>query len=97
MYELRNDFLVIYILKNGDYKNVENYGKYEFSIVPIETCNGEWCKIYYPCSDTEYFVKKMILDYLKENNIDMIENNYLAQDKLKTFKRVFNYYLVDEK
>ena len=27
-------------------------------LVPIESCNDKWCKIYYPCSETEYFVKK---------------------------------------
>lgn len=27
-------------------------------IVPIQTCDDTWCKIYYPCGDTEYFVKK---------------------------------------
>ena len=25
---------------------------------PIQSCEGEWCKIYYPCGDTEYYVKK---------------------------------------
>ena len=27
-------------------------------IVPIESCNDKWCKIYYPCGQKEYFVKK---------------------------------------
>lgn len=27
-------------------------------LIPIESCNDKWCKIYYPCYETEYFVKK---------------------------------------
>ena len=27
-------------------------------LVPIESCNDKWCKIYYPCGQKEYFVKK---------------------------------------
>ena len=27
-------------------------------IVPIENCNDKWCKIYYPCDERGYFVKK---------------------------------------
>ena len=61
------NYLDIYVYT--DYKFTDNfYTKIDvFShhngklpIVPIENCNDEWCKIYYPCGDTEYFVKKMI-------------------------------------
>ena len=49
----------IYIFKDNKFKITDIFiGRCLFCVVPIETCNGEWCKIYYPCGDTEYFVKK---------------------------------------
>jgi len=26
--------------------------------LPVESCDKTWCKIYYPCGEMEYFVKK---------------------------------------
>ncbi|MBQ3674200.1 MAG: hypothetical protein II923_01180 [Campylobacter sp.] len=66
------NYLDIYVYT--DYKFTDNfYTKIDvFShhngklpIVPIENCNDEWCKIYYPCGDTEYFVKKDDIEQYK--------------------------------
>lgn len=58
IYGAKNEFLQIFILEDNQYKVVDIYQKYNFSVVPIEYCNNEWCKIYYPCDNTQYFVKK---------------------------------------
>ena len=47
----------IYIIKDGNF-TIVNVRKGIFGVVPIESCNDKWCKIYYPCDKTEYFVKK---------------------------------------
>jgi len=61
------DFLDIYSRsksqKSGEYeyKLVETLSHYyngTSTMVPIESCDDKWCKIYYPCGDTEYYVKK---------------------------------------
>ena len=60
LYELksRNDLKApIYIIKDGNF-TIVNVRKGIFGVVPIENCNDKWCKIYYPCDETEYFVKK---------------------------------------
>ena len=55
LYLLKDDSRRIYIFKDNQY--IISSDQYSI-IVPIETCNKEWCKIYYPCSDSKYFVKK---------------------------------------
>lgn len=60
LYELksRNDLKApIYIIKDGNFTIVD-VRKGIFGVVPIESCGDKWCKIYYPCDETEYFVKK---------------------------------------
>ncbi|WP_298704445.1 hypothetical protein [uncultured Campylobacter sp.] len=60
LYELksRNDLKApIYIIKDGNF-TIADVRKGIFGVVPIESCGDKWCKIYYPCSETEYFVKK---------------------------------------
>ena len=60
LYELksRNDLKApIYIIKDGNFTIVD-VRKGIFGVVPIESCNDKWCKIYYPCGQKEYFVKK---------------------------------------
>lgn len=60
LYELksRNDLKApIYIIKDGNF-TIAYVRKGIFGVVPIESCGDKWCKIYYPCSETEYFVKK---------------------------------------
>ena len=47
----------IYIIKDGNF-TIVNVRKGIFGVVPIESCGDKWCKIYYPCDETEYFVKK---------------------------------------
>ena len=60
LYELksRNDLKApIYIIKDGNF-TIADVRKGIFGVVPIESCGDKWCKIYYPCGETEYFVKK---------------------------------------
>ncbi|WP_297941652.1 hypothetical protein [uncultured Campylobacter sp.] len=60
LYELksRNDLKApIYIIKDGNF-TIADVRKGIFGVVPIESCGDKWCKIYYPCSETEYFIKK---------------------------------------
>ena len=61
------DFLDIYSRsksqKSGEYeyKLVETLSHYynkTSTTVPIESCDDKWCKIYYPCGERGYFVKK---------------------------------------
>ena len=47
----------IYIIRKGNFmaiKVLDGVG----GILPIESCGDEWCKIYYPCGERGYFVKK---------------------------------------
>ena len=78
LYVPRNleDFLDIYSRaksqKSGEYeyKLVETLSQYynkTSTTVPIESCNDKWCKIYYPCGDTEYYVKKDEIEQLWPN------------------------------
>ena len=67
LYVPKDEFLQIFVLKHNEYKIVDSYEKYYFSVVPIEVCNDEWCKIYYPCGDTEYFVKKDDIELFNGN------------------------------
>ena len=50
----------IYALLDGKFVKLVNTEKYigYFQIFPIESCDDVWCKIYYPCSDMKYFVRK---------------------------------------
>ena len=60
LYELksRNDLKApIYIIKDGNF-TIADVRKGIFGVVPIESCGDKWCKIYYPCGQKEYFVKK---------------------------------------
>ena len=55
LYVLKDNNKKVYVFSNNQYlMSNENVG----ILMPIENCNDEWCKIYYPCGDTEYFVKK---------------------------------------
>jgi len=78
LYVPRNleDFLDIYSRaksqKSGEYeyKLVETLSQYynkTSTTVPIESCDDKWCKIYYPCGDTEYYVKKDEIEQLWPN------------------------------
>ena len=58
--------------KSGEYeyKLVETLSQYynkTSTTVPIESCDDKWCKIYYPCGDTEYYVKKDEIEQLWPN------------------------------
>ena len=55
LYVLKDDNRQIYVFSHNQYVA---YNEYVGILIPIEHCNNEWCKIYYPCGDTEYFVKK---------------------------------------
>lgn len=51
----------IYTFKDNQFIMTDvhrHIGMCYFCIIPIEYCNDEWCKIYYPCGDADYFVKK---------------------------------------
>ena len=78
LYVPRNleDFLDIYSRsksqKSGEYeyKLVETLSQYynkTSTMVPIESCDDKWCKIYYPCGDTEYYVKRDEIEQLWSN------------------------------
>jgi len=51
--------------KNNDYYidfrqllEEDEFAYYDEIVIPIQSCEGKWCKIYYPCGQKEYFVKK---------------------------------------
>ena len=49
----------VYVSQDNDFKIASDDLSIGISkIIPIQACDNEWCKIYYPCGDTEYFVKK---------------------------------------
>ena len=57
------DQKIIYKFKDGVirkifYEDKEEFAYYDEMVIPIQSCKGEWCKIYYPCGQKEYFVKK---------------------------------------
>ena len=69
LYIRKNTNAKIYFMQNGKYEILQE-NQYEINTadiipLPIEYCNGEWCKIYYPCGDTEYFVKKDDIEQYK--------------------------------
>ena len=59
LYRLK-EYKKIYEKQDNDFKIASNDLAFIgiAGIVPIQTCDDTWCKIYYPCGDTEYFVKK---------------------------------------
>ncbi|MDA3049386.1 hypothetical protein OFO03_04680 [Campylobacter sp. JMF_02 ED1] len=59
LYKLK-EYKKVYIKQNSDFKIASNDLSFIgiAKIIPIQTCDDIWCKIYYPCGDTEYFVKK---------------------------------------
>ncbi|MCZ6160676.1 hypothetical protein [Campylobacter ureolyticus] len=61
IYTMNKENGSIYVLLNdGKFEKLVNTEEYigYYQIFPIENCDDVWCKIYYPCSDIEYFVKK---------------------------------------
>ena len=66
LYRLK-EYKKIYEKQDNDFKIASNDLVFIgiAGIVPIQTCDDTWCKIYYPCGDTEYFVKK---DDIEKNN-----------------------------
>ena len=57
------DQKIIYKFKDGIirkifYEDKEEFAYYDEIVIPIQSCEGEWCKIYYPCGERGYFVKK---------------------------------------
>ena len=62
LYIRKNTNVKIYFIQDEKYEILQE-NQYEINTaeiipLPIETCDDTWCKIYYPCSDTKYFVKK---------------------------------------
>ena len=55
-----NENKKVYVKQNNDFKVASNDLSFIgiSKIIPIQTCDNGWCKIYYPCSDIEYFVRK---------------------------------------
>ncbi len=62
IYKAKGKWLNIYNKNHwGEYTNVDVFSSYKMeklAVIPIESCDDIWCKIYYPCSDMKYFVKK---------------------------------------
>ncbi|ERJ29391.1 hypothetical protein UNSW2_2012 [Campylobacter concisus UNSW2] len=69
MYIRKNTNVKIYFIQDEKYEILQE-NQYEINTadiipLPIETCDDTWCKIYYPCGDTEYFVKKDDIEQYK--------------------------------
>ena len=46
------------VIRKIFYEDKEEFAYYDEIVIPIQSCEGKWCKIYYPCGERGYFVKK---------------------------------------